>query len=94
MRKEADAVGPRAELEHWKKRMAKFDSLTACVRSPHYRAVINVLVASKSKVIEVGLFLMFRHVHSTVTSGLLLSNRPGRNWTCLSQTSPMRLKTM
>ena len=53
MRREADDVGPRAELQHWKKRMAKFDSLTACVKSPQCRAVINVLVATKSKVLEV-----------------------------------------
>ncbi len=54
MRKESDSVGPRAELEHWKRRMAKFDSLTTCVKSPQCRAVISVLVASKSKVLQVG----------------------------------------
>ena len=53
MRKEADTVGPGAELEHWKKRMAKFDSLTFCVKSPQCRAIINVLVAAKSKVLQV-----------------------------------------
>ena len=53
MRKESDDVGPRAELEHWKKRMAKFDSLTSCVKSPHCRAVVNVLVAAKSKLLKV-----------------------------------------
>ncbi len=53
MRKESDSVGPRAELEHWKRRMAKFDSLTTCVKSPQCRAVISVLVASKSKVLQV-----------------------------------------
>jgi dynein heavy chain len=52
MRKESDTVGPRAELEHWKKRMAKFDSLTFCVKSPQCRAVINVLVAAKSKALQ------------------------------------------
>ncbi len=46
-------MGPRVELEHWKKRMAKFDSLTACVKNPHCRAIVNVLVVSKSKVLEV-----------------------------------------
>ena len=59
MRKEADDVGPRAELEYWKKRMAKFDSLTTCVKSPQYRAIINVLVASKSKVLQVCVFMLF-----------------------------------
>ena len=53
MRKESDDIGPRAELEHWKKRMAKFDSLTACVKTPQCRAIINVLVAAKSKVLQV-----------------------------------------
>ena len=60
MRKEADDVGPRAELEYWKKRMAKFDSLTTCVKSPQCRVVINVLVASKSKVLQVRLHVSVR----------------------------------
>ncbi len=53
MRKEADNVGPRAELEHWKKRLARFDSLNTCVKSPHCRTVVSVLVAAKSKVLKV-----------------------------------------
>ena len=53
MRREADNIGPRAELEHWKKRMAKFDSLTACVKNPQCRTIINVLVVAKSKVLQV-----------------------------------------
>ena len=58
MRKESDDVGPRAELEHWKKRMAKFDSLTTCVKSPLCRAVINVLVAAKSKLLKVRIMIV------------------------------------
>ena len=53
MRKEADTVGPRAELEHWKKRMAKFDSLTTCIKSSQCRAIVSILVAAKSKVLQV-----------------------------------------
>ena len=53
MRRESDDVGPRAELEHWKKRMAKFDSLTTSIKSPQCRAIINILVAAKSKVLQV-----------------------------------------
>jgi len=53
MRKEADDVGPRAELQYWKKRMAKFDSLISSIKSPSCRAVINILVVSKSKVLKV-----------------------------------------
>lgn len=52
MRKEADDVGPKAELGHWKKRLAKFDSLTACVKSKEFRTVISILLASKSKVLK------------------------------------------
>ena len=53
MRKEAYDIGPKAELDHWKQRLAKFDSLTACVKNPQCRTVITLLVASKSKVIKV-----------------------------------------
>ncbi len=53
MRKESDDVGPRAELEHWKKRMAKFDSLISSIKHPHCRAIVNILVAAKSKVLQV-----------------------------------------
>ena len=53
MRKEADDVGPKAELDYWKKRLARFDSLTACVKSPQCRNVVSILVAAKSKVLKV-----------------------------------------
>ena len=53
MRKESDDLGPHAELEHWKKRMAKFDSLTTSIKTPQCRAIINILVAAKSKVLQV-----------------------------------------
>ena len=52
MRKEADDVGPKAELGHWKKRLAKFDSLTVCVKSKECKTVISILLASKSKVLK------------------------------------------
>ena len=53
MRKEADNVGPNAELEHWKKRLARFDSLNACVKSQDCKTVVSILVATKSKVLKV-----------------------------------------
>lgn len=34
MRKEADDIGPAAELEHWRQRMAKFNSLLDEIKSP------------------------------------------------------------
>lgn len=53
MRKEADDVGPQAELDYWKKRMAKFDSLISSLKGPECKTVLNVLIAAKSKVLEV-----------------------------------------
>jgi len=53
MRKESDEIGPRAELEHWKKRMAKFDSLISSIKNPQCRAIVNILVVAKSKVLQV-----------------------------------------
>ena len=54
MRKEADNIGPRAELDHWKQRLAMFDSLTDQIRMPQSRALISVMVAAKSKLIKAG----------------------------------------
>ena len=53
MRKESDDVGPKAELEHWKKRLARFDSLTTCVKNAQCRTVVSILIAAKSKVLKV-----------------------------------------
>ena len=33
MRREADDIGPRAELDHWKKRMSRFNFLLEQVRA-------------------------------------------------------------
>ena len=76
MRKESDNVGPRAELEHWKKRTAKFDSLTTSIKAPQCRAIINILVAAKSKVLQVSNQPL---PHSL--SYLSTPSRHGRNWT-------------
>ncbi|KAK7469847.1 hypothetical protein BaRGS_00036125 [Batillaria attramentaria] len=53
IRREADNVGPRAELEHWKKRMAKFSFLLDQLRGQEVKAVIGVLQCAKSKLIPV-----------------------------------------
>ncbi|KAI9015067.1 dynein heavy chain and region D6 of dynein motor-domain-containing protein [Gaertneriomyces semiglobifer] len=48
MRKEADDIGPNAELAHWKARMVKFNSITDQLKSPVCKKVIGILHASKS----------------------------------------------
>ena len=53
MRKESDSVGPKAELEHWKKRMAKFNCLLDELKSQKCKAVIGVLLVSKSRYVKV-----------------------------------------
>ena len=52
MRKEADDVGPRAELEHWKRRMAKFNSLTEQVKAPMCTTVVRILQIARSHTID------------------------------------------
>ncbi|KAJ3342801.1 Dynein heavy chain 5, axonemal [Gonapodya sp. JEL0774] len=49
MRKEADDIGPNAELAHWKARMVKFNSITDQLKSATCRKVIGILNAVKSK---------------------------------------------
>ncbi|XP_051871749.1 dynein axonemal heavy chain 5 [Pristis pectinata] len=49
MRKEADDIGPSAELDHWKMRMARFNSLLDQIKSPQVRRVIGILQVAKSR---------------------------------------------
>lgn len=55
MRKEADDIGPRAELDHWKKRMSKFNYLLDQIKGSDVKAVLGVLHAAKSKLVAVSL---------------------------------------
>ncbi|GCB62029.1 hypothetical protein scyTo_0004191, partial [Scyliorhinus torazame] len=52
MRKEADDIGPSAELDHWKTRMAKFNSLFDQVKSPQVRRVVGILQVAKSRTLK------------------------------------------
>ncbi|XP_065523675.1 dynein axonemal heavy chain 5 [Lathamus discolor] len=52
LRKEADDLGPRAELDYWKKRLSKFNYLTGQLKSPDVKAVLGVLTAAKSKMLK------------------------------------------
>ncbi|CAH3041642.1 unnamed protein product [Pocillopora meandrina] len=62
MRKEADDVGPKAELDHWKKRMAKFNSLLDQIKGTECKAVVGVLHAAKSKLLKT-----WRDIDSRIT---------------------------
>ena len=52
MRKEADDIGPKAELDHWKKRMAKFNSLLDQIKGQECKAALGIMMAAKSKLIK------------------------------------------
>ena len=54
MRREADNIGPRVELDHWRKRQAKFNYLVEQIKlDSSVRAVLGVLHAAKSKTLKV-----------------------------------------
>ncbi|KAM8811434.1 dynein axonemal heavy chain 5 [Eudromia elegans] len=52
LRKEADDLGPRAELDYWKKRLSKFNYLMDQLKSPDVKAVLGVLTSAKSKLLK------------------------------------------
>uniref|UniRef100_A0A3B3C9B6 Dynein heavy chain tail domain-containing protein n=1 Tax=Oryzias melastigma TaxID=30732 RepID=A0A3B3C9B6_ORYME len=52
LRKVTDDLGPRAELNYWKKRMARFSYLLEQLKSPHVRTVLRVLGLAKSKLMK------------------------------------------
>ncbi|KAK1173586.1 dynein heavy chain 5, axonemal isoform X1 [Acipenser oxyrinchus oxyrinchus] len=52
IRKEADDIGPSAELEHWKKRMTIFNSLLDEIKSFHVKRVVGTLQIAKSRILK------------------------------------------
>ncbi|XP_043921722.1 dynein axonemal heavy chain 5-like [Protopterus annectens] len=52
LRKEADDLGPRAELDHWKKRMSRFNYLLDQLKAQEVKAVLGVLTVAKSKLLK------------------------------------------
>nr|XP_033786541.1 dynein heavy chain 5, axonemal-like [Geotrypetes seraphini] len=52
MRKEADDIGPSAELEHWKSRMSLFNSLLDEIKSAKVKKVLSILQAAKSRILK------------------------------------------
>lgn len=49
MRREADDIGPTAELTYWKNRMSKFNNLLEQMKSRQVKVAVGVLQAAKSK---------------------------------------------
>lgn len=104
LRKEADDLGPRAELDHWKKRMSRFNYLLDQLKSPNVKAVLGVLMIAKSKLIKVVILqssaVIVVHSWCLITGPthrlplLVCSSRLGGNWTSGSQIQQMRPRTM
>ncbi|NXS27168.1 DYH5 protein, partial [Pomatostomus ruficeps] len=52
IRREADDVGPSAELEHWKSRMSSFNSLLDEIKSSRVKKIVSILQAARSKTLK------------------------------------------
>ncbi|XP_061778474.1 dynein axonemal heavy chain 5-like [Nerophis ophidion] len=62
MRKEADDVGPSAELEHWKTRMVTFSSLVEELKRPQVKRTLGVLQVARSRML-----LAWRELDANIT---------------------------
>lgn len=70
---DSDDLGPRAELDYWKKRMSCCNYLLDQLKSPEVSTVFGVLLMSKSKLIKVRLFFFFFTSNKVVTTVFPLS---------------------
>lgn len=52
IRREADNIGPRAELDYWKKRTSKFNYLLDQFKEQRVKSALGILQMSKSKLIH------------------------------------------
>jgi Dynein heavy chain, N-terminal region 1 len=75
MRREADNIGPRVELEHWKMRTAKFNYICEQIKSKQFKAVIGILHVAKSKLITVS--FSFYHLTHQPIEGCYFALRNG-----------------
>ena len=62
VRRERDDIGPRAELEYWKKRTSKFNSLFDQIKEKNVRSALGVLQIAKSRLI-----ISWRNIDSKIT---------------------------
>lgn len=53
LRREPPDIAPRAELEHWRRILAKFSSIVEHFKSPECRTFIQLLVQAYSKLMKV-----------------------------------------
>ena len=51
-RAESEDAGPETELEYWRSRMAKFNSITEQLKGRECKVVLGVLTAAKSRVLK------------------------------------------
>ena len=51
-RQESDDAGPETELEYWRNRMAKFNSITEQLKGRECKVVLGVLGSAKSRVLK------------------------------------------
>uniref|UniRef100_A0A8C9TK44 Dynein axonemal heavy chain 8 n=1 Tax=Scleropages formosus TaxID=113540 RepID=A0A8C9TK44_SCLFO len=62
IRKEADSSGPLTEIDHWKRMLAKFSSITEHINGLCCKAVINVLNINQSKALK-----MWKEIDARIT---------------------------
>uniref|UniRef100_A0A8C2T2W8 Dynein heavy chain 5, axonemal-like n=1 Tax=Coturnix japonica TaxID=93934 RepID=A0A8C2T2W8_COTJA len=72
MRREADDIGPSAELEHWKSRMSLFNSLLDDIKSSRVKKTISILQAARSKTLkqwkELVITMLVEHIPSLMNA--------------------------
>ncbi len=74
IRREADNIGPRAELDYWKKRMTKFNFLLDQIKTVDVKAVLTILQTAKSKLIQVKFSITKKKKRLFVISFLAMEN--------------------
>ncbi|XP_043563465.1 dynein axonemal heavy chain 5-like [Chiloscyllium plagiosum] len=52
VRKEADDIGPRVELEYWKHRLTRFNYLSQEIQRGDVKTILGILTATKSKLLK------------------------------------------